>query len=141
MPRISLPALLFPLFLSIPAAAQNADLTLRLVPDERYNAGETGTVRAIVTNLGPDAANAAGVRLTKVSPRFVGAEAFGCQEFTDSVLCNTPSLAVNESREFLVPFTPPDVAGSIELVARTESFSLDPNSQNNLATATANVVG
>src|SRR3954467_14284811 len=94
--------------LALPAAAQNADLTLRLSPEARYNAGEVATVTATVTNLGPDASSAAGVRLTKPVQRFIGATAFGCIEFSDSVLCNIPTLAAGQSHDFLVPFAPPD---------------------------------
>ena len=64
---------LFTLLLSIPAFGQNADLTVQLTPESRYNAGELATVRAKVTNLGPDTATAAGVRLSKPAQRFVGA--------------------------------------------------------------------
>jgi len=126
--------------LALPVAAQNADLTLRLSPEARYNAGETGTVTATVTNLGPDTASAAGVRLTKPVQRFIGASSFGCIEFSDSVLCNIPSLAPGQSHDFLVPFSPPDAEGTIALNARTESFTVDPNHDNNAASASASVV-
>src|ERR1700736_2338763 len=69
-------AFLFALVVVLPAAAQNADLTLQLTPDARYNAGEIATVRAKVTNLGPDTATAAGVRLTKPAQHFGGAMTF-----------------------------------------------------------------
>ena len=39
----------------------HADLTLRLAADSRYNAGEVGTVKATITNLGPDVASTAAV--------------------------------------------------------------------------------
>jgi parallel beta-helix repeat protein len=132
--------LLLTLLCALPAAAQNADLTLRLTPDTRYNAGETGTVKATVTNLGPDAASAAGVRLTKPIQRTVGAANFGCTEFPDSVLCNIPTLAAGQSHDFLVPFSPPDAEGPFVLNARTESFSADPNHDNDAASASATVV-
>jgi len=134
------PLLLLALLVALPAVAQNADLTLRLSPETRYNAGEVGTVRATVTNLGPDAASAAGVRLTKPAQRFVGAASFGCIEFSDSVLCNVPSLAAGQSHDFLVPFSPPDADGTFALNARTESFTVDPNHENDAASATADVV-
>jgi parallel beta-helix repeat protein len=132
--------LLLLIFIALPATAQNADLTLRLSPETRYNAGEAGTVRATVTNLGPDTASAAGVRLTKPVQRFVGAATFGCIEFPDSVLCNIPTLAAGQSHDFLVPFSPPDAEGMFALNARTESFTVDPNHENDTASATAAVV-
>jgi uncharacterized protein DUF11 len=108
---------LLTLFFSIPAFAQNADLTVQLTPEAHYNAGEIATVRARVTNLGPDTATAAGVRLTKPAQRFVGATTFGCLEFSDSVLCNTATLNAGDSREFVVPFFPLDTAGPLTLAA------------------------
>ncbi len=132
--------LLLTLLFALPAAAQNADLTLRLTPDVRYNAGETGTVTATVTNLGPDAATSAGVRLTKPIQRFVGAANLGCIEFSDSILCNIPTLAAGQSHDFHVPFSPPDAEGTFALNARTESFGADPNHENDAASATAAVV-
>src|ERR1700686_5106725 len=93
------PLLLLTLLFALPLTAQNADLTLRLTPETRYNAGEVGTVTATVTNLGPDAATAAGVRLTKPVQRTVGAAKFGCTEFPDSVLCNIPTLAAGQSHD------------------------------------------
>jgi parallel beta-helix repeat protein len=133
-------SLLLLVLLALPAAAQNADLTLRLRPEAQYNAGEVGTVSATVTNLGPDTASAAGVRLTKPVARFVGAASFECIEFSDSVLCNIPTLASGQSHEFLVPFSPPDAEGTFALNARTESFTVDPNHDNDAASATADVV-
>jgi hypothetical protein len=144
MPRV--PVLLVALLASLPVAAQTADLTLRLEPEARYNGGQTGFVRATVTNLGPDAAMNAGVRLTKPSTRFVGATSFGCIEFPDTILCNIASagagttLAAGQAREFLVPFVPPDAAGTFTLTGRTESFTLDPNHDNDAASASAEVV-
>src|ERR1041385_6450586 len=126
--------------IALTAAAQNADLTLRLSPDARYNAGELGTLKATVTNLGPDAAEAAGVRLTKPAVKFVGAERFGCQEFPDEVLCNTPTLKAGESHDFLLPFIPPDDAGTVTFAAHGESFTVDPNHANDAATAKVTVV-
>jgi len=133
-------SLLLALLVVVPAAAQNADLTLRLSPEARYNAGETSTVRATVTNLGPDAATAAGVRLTKPVQRFVGASSFGCIEFSDSVLCNIPTLAAGQSHDFLVPFATPDAEGTFAFNARTESFTIDQNHENDAASATADIV-
>jgi len=134
------PLFLLTVLLALPLTAQNADLTLRLTPDVRYNAGETGTVTATVTNLGPDTASAAGVRLTKPVQRAVGAAKFGCTEFSDSVLCNIPTLAAGQSHDFLVPFSPPDAEGPFALNARTESFTVDPNHDNDAASASATVV-
>jgi parallel beta-helix repeat protein len=134
------PFFLLAFLIALPAAAQNADLTLRLSPEARYNAGEVGTVRATVTNLGPDVASAAGVRLTKPVQRFVGAATFGCIEFPDSILCNIPTLAAGQSHDFLVPFSPPDAEGTFALDARTESFTVDPNHENDSASVTAVVV-
>jgi parallel beta-helix repeat protein len=132
--------LLLTLLFALPLAAQNADLTLQLTADTRYNAGETGTVTATVTNLGPDAATAAGVRLTKPVQRTVGAANFGCIELPDSILCNIPTLAAGQSHEFHVPFSPPDAEGTVALSARTESFTVDPNHDNDAASATAAIV-
>ena len=132
--------LVLSLLFAFTAAAQNADLTLSLAPDARYNAGERAMVKATVTNLGPDTATAAGVRLTKPAQKFAGAALAGCTEFADEVLCNTPSLKAGESHDFLVPFVPPDDAGTMNLAARTESFTVDPNHTNDAATATADVV-
>jgi parallel beta-helix repeat protein len=131
---------LLALLVALPVAAQNADLALRLSPEARYNAGEVSTVTATVTNLGPDTATAAGVRLTKPGQRFVGAASFGCIEFSDSVLCNIPTLAAGQSHDFLVPFPPPDAEGTFALSARTESFTVDPNHDNDAASATADAV-
>ncbi|HJT18237.1 MAG TPA: hypothetical protein VJ853_12645, partial [Thermoanaerobaculia bacterium] len=133
-------AVLFSALLAVSAAAQSADLTLKLSVDDRYNAGETATLRATVTNLGPDTASNAGVRLTKPSAHFANAAAFGCIEFSDSILCNTPAIAAGESHDFTVPFVSPDDAATVQLSARTESFSLDPNHDNDAASATMNVV-
>lgn len=137
MPRV-LPILL--LLLTTSAFAQNADLTLRVSSDARYNAGEIGTLRATLTNLGPDDATAAGVRLAKPAKRFVPASQFGCIEIIDDVLCNTPMLKAGESHDFVVPFIPPDDAGTIQLNAHTESFTADPNHENDAASVTAKVV-
>ncbi|HVR40667.1 MAG TPA: right-handed parallel beta-helix repeat-containing protein [Thermoanaerobaculia bacterium] len=139
MPRTLVP-LFLSLLLALPLAAQNADLALKLTPDARYNGGETATVKATVTNLGPDTATAAGVRLAKVSPRFVGASQFGCIEFPDAILCNMTELKAGESHDFLVPFAPPDEAGTTTLTGRTESFTVDPNHDNDSASASADVV-
>src|SRR5258708_10560928 len=132
--------LLLTVLFAFPITAQNADLTLLLTPDSRYNAGETGMVTATVTNLGPDAASTAGVRLTKPIQRAAGAAKFGCIEFPDSVLCNIPTLAAGQSHQFLVPFSPPDVEGTFALNARTESVTADPNHENDAASASAAVV-
>jgi len=136
----SLHLLVLSSFIALSAAAQSADLTLKLNADARYNAGEVGTLRATVTNLGPDPATAAGVRLTKPSAHFAGASQYGCIEFPDSILCNGPILAAGQSHEFVVPFVPPDQPGTMQLSARTESFVVDPNHDNDDATATAEVV-
>jgi parallel beta helix pectate lyase-like protein/uncharacterized protein DUF11 len=133
-------ALLLSSLIAVSAAAQTADLTLKLDADARYNAGEVGTLRTTVTNAGPDAATSPGVRLAKPSALFVGASQFGCIEFPDSILCNGPILAAGQSREFVVPFAAPDDAGTLQLNARTESFTLDPNHDNDAATATVDVV-
>ncbi|HEY8182738.1 MAG TPA: right-handed parallel beta-helix repeat-containing protein [Thermoanaerobaculia bacterium] len=130
---------LLTLLFAIPTFAQNADLTVQLTPEAHYNAGEISTVRARVTNFGPDTATAAGVRLTKPAQRFVGATTFGCLEFSDSVLCNTATLNAGDSREFVVPFFPPDTAGPLTLAARTESFSVDPNHDNDAAQVVVDV--
>ncbi|HEY6843114.1 MAG TPA: hypothetical protein VI391_03025, partial [Thermoanaerobaculia bacterium] len=123
------------------ATAQTSDLTLKLSADATYNAGEFATLRATVTNLGPDAASTAGVRLTKPAAGvFSNAAAFGCIEFSDSILCNTPAIAAGASHDFIVPFVPPSDAGQIQLNARTESFTLDPNHDNDAATVAINVV-
>lgn len=140
MPSLPLRAVLLPLLFATPIAAQTADLALKINADPVYNAGEISTLRATVTNLGPDTATAAGVRLTKLSSRFVYASPYGCIDMPDSVLCNIPTLAAGESHEFIVPFAPPDHEGSIQLSARTESFTLDPTHDNDAATATAQVV-
>jgi parallel beta-helix repeat protein len=132
--------LLLALLFALPLAAQNADLTLRLTPDARYNAGEIGTVTATVTNLGPDAATAAGVQLPKSIRQTVGASNFGCIDLGDSVRCTIPTLAAGQSHDFLVPFFPPDTEGTFVINARTASSTADPNHDNDAASVTANAV-
>ena len=131
--------LILTLLISTPAVAQNADLTLQLTPNGRYNAGELATVQAKVTNLGPDAATAAGVRLTKPVQRFVPTPT-GCVDLPDSILCNTATLNPGQSKEFVVPFYPPNTAGTITLSAKTESFTVDPNHDNDAAQLSVDVV-
>ena len=131
--------LILTLFIAIPAFAQNADLTLQLTPNGHYNAGELATVLAKVTNLGPDVATAAGVRLTKPVQRFVPPPT-GCVDLPDSVLCNTATLNPGQSKEFVVPFYPPNTAGTITLSAKTESFTVDPNHDNDAAQLSVDVV-
>jgi parallel beta-helix repeat protein len=132
--------LLLTLLFALPLAAQNADLTLRLTPDVRYNAGEIGTVTATVTNLGPDAASAAGVQLPKSIRQTVGASNFGCIDLGESVRCTIPTLAAGQSHDFLVPFFPPDTEGTFVINARTASSTADPNHDNDAASVTASAV-
>ncbi|HEX7677134.1 MAG TPA: right-handed parallel beta-helix repeat-containing protein [Thermoanaerobaculia bacterium] len=132
--------LLLTLLFALPLAAQNADLTLRLTPDTRYNAGEIGTVTATVTNLGPDAASAAGVQLPKSIQQTLGASNFGCRELVASVLCTIPTLAAGQSHDFLVPFVPPDTAGTFVINGQTASSTADPNHDNDTASVTASAV-
>lgn len=120
--------------------AQTADLTLSLKAAPTFNAGELATITAIVTNNGPDAATAAGVRLKKVSTQFTQPQRFGCIDLPDSVLCTVPTLAAGASHEFTVPFVPPDQPGPLTLSARTDSVSRDPNSDNDSAAADTMVV-
>jgi copper-binding protein NosD len=135
-PRLLAALLLF----ATSAFAQSADLTLTLSSAPAFNAGELATVKATVTNLGPDAATAAGVRLKKPFDRFVAPGATGCIDLPDAVLCSVPVLGRSESHEFTVPFYPPPFPGPITLTARAESFTVDPNHDNDGASVDANVV-
>lgn len=130
------------------AAPPRADLQVQLTAPSTVQISTPTTYTATVKNLGPATTNASLViefPLTDTSPTVailgtVTESESSCSIASNKITCTANNLKKNKTATFTYSYTAPVSTKSLQMKATVTSSVTDPNTSNNTATVTPNLV-